>query len=251
MIAMSFLERWSHLHTSDATIKRYASAKNAECTPIELHREESKGVFSGSHGQYITTLSECTCVDFYLQHQPCKHMYRLAMELGEIPGDYISDIAKIKKKVDDGMTLESAVETVETLSLDSQTVLREILLDLAYRNKPFHRIKKRLNYDELLASGLIVKTEDGKGFVTIGSIRKVQRNLCTYLGRRNEDDEYFDQDTNEWHSCPKGAQQRTHITMSPEGTKVISEVAFPEDKITFLLDKYGVNRCRNMPKEQK
>lgn len=31
---------------------------------------------------YDTTLSSCTCYDFQKRHLPCKHIYRLAVELG-------------------------------------------------------------------------------------------------------------------------------------------------------------------------
>lgn len=33
---------------------------------------------------YDTTLSSCTCYDFQRRHLPCKHIYRLAVELGVI-----------------------------------------------------------------------------------------------------------------------------------------------------------------------
>lgn len=36
----------------------------------------------GRDGTYRVTLSDCECVDFYRRQLPCKHMYRLALELG-------------------------------------------------------------------------------------------------------------------------------------------------------------------------
>lgn len=72
------------------TENRLASAKKKELTPVEMSKEEEKGVFVGSEGNlYTTTLDNCSCPDFAIQGylQPCKHMIRLAMEFGEIPDD--------------------------------------------------------------------------------------------------------------------------------------------------------------------
>lgn len=40
---------------------------------------------------YRTTLTQCECVDFRMRGKPCKHMYRLAMELGLLIGVSIED----------------------------------------------------------------------------------------------------------------------------------------------------------------
>jgi len=36
----------------------------------------------GHDGIYTTTLNDCTCKDFSFNHEPCKHMYQLAISLG-------------------------------------------------------------------------------------------------------------------------------------------------------------------------
>ncbi len=110
---MGFL-KWIGVHNSPDQIKRLASAKKADCTPISISKEEESGVFSGSHGTYSTTLESCTCVDFSRRRLPCKHMYRLAMELGVYEGDFVSDSSKIKKKVDKREALIAAVHILET-----------------------------------------------------------------------------------------------------------------------------------------
>lgn len=72
------------------TESRLASAKKKELTPVEMSKEDEKGIFVGSEGNlYTTTLDNCSCPDFAIQGylQPCKHMIRLAMEFGEIPDD--------------------------------------------------------------------------------------------------------------------------------------------------------------------
>lgn len=56
---------------------------------------------------YDTSLSECTCGDFQARKLPCKHIYRLAVELGIIeiikraPGGYDKDaVSRIKESSD-------------------------------------------------------------------------------------------------------------------------------------------------------
>lgn len=44
---------------------------------------EASAMIRGESGQvYQTSLHSCSCPDFQARHQPCKHMYRLALELG-------------------------------------------------------------------------------------------------------------------------------------------------------------------------
>ncbi len=81
---------------------RMKSAASAELTPLSLSQEEGRGNFRGSSGQYTTTLTSCQCRDFHNNRHgalPCKHMYRLAHELGviELPG-VVSDAGKIKQQ---------------------------------------------------------------------------------------------------------------------------------------------------------
>lgn len=71
--------------------KRIASARSAKTTPDSIDTEHKTGIFPGSGKQpYITTLSSCTCVDFVRRKLPCKHIYRLAIELGEM--DLTADV---------------------------------------------------------------------------------------------------------------------------------------------------------------
>lgn len=71
---------------------RYNRAKQAGCTPEEVDFELESAVFPGSDGvDYNTSLSFYTCQDFEKRGYdlPCKHMYRLAMELGVIKGELL------------------------------------------------------------------------------------------------------------------------------------------------------------------
>ena len=71
---------------------RIFKAKQPEMTPLEVDvvagQAEFVGASDGCVGEiYETTLTECTCVDFVRRDgaSPCKHMYRLAMELHLMP----------------------------------------------------------------------------------------------------------------------------------------------------------------------
>lgn len=54
--------------------------------------QSSASITSEHQNTYHTTLTSCSCMDFQIQKKPCKHMYRLAMELGlliSVPTDGI------------------------------------------------------------------------------------------------------------------------------------------------------------------
>lgn len=59
---------------------------------ISIDRENATAEIKATHGaqNYITTLGSCTCKDFALNHAeiPCKHILRLAEELGLFQNEY-------------------------------------------------------------------------------------------------------------------------------------------------------------------
>ena len=77
--------------------KRLASAQQSKTTPTSIDREHETGVFYGSgKDPYQTTLASCICNDFVRRKKPCKHVFRLAMELGII-GHGIQDRAQHRR----------------------------------------------------------------------------------------------------------------------------------------------------------
>ncbi len=93
--------------------KRFARAQSGECTPLNISKEIMSGLFSGYHGTYITTLEACECKDFAARKLPCKHMYRLAIELGKIDAAAENDRSMIKYPTDKHYALVRAVELLE------------------------------------------------------------------------------------------------------------------------------------------
>lgn len=63
-------------------LKRLESAKSAKMSPLSIDYINKTARFSGSgKNPYETTVDSCTCKDFYVRQLPCKHIYRLRIEL--------------------------------------------------------------------------------------------------------------------------------------------------------------------------
>lgn len=62
--------------------KRMEKAMEAKCSPISIDYNSQTALFSGSGKKpYKTTPTTCTCRDYFVRRLPCKHIYRLRMEL--------------------------------------------------------------------------------------------------------------------------------------------------------------------------
>ena len=73
------------IHLEKAQLSKISRASSADCTPSSINIEAQTGIFpKNEEKNYTTSLYECTCTDFSRvksEIAPCKHMYRLAMEL--------------------------------------------------------------------------------------------------------------------------------------------------------------------------
>ena len=78
-------EKWpSDLHADFNQVKRIVSAQEKKLarSVVSVSKHPARIVIQGSgKDPYVATLTECTCPDFGHRHLPCKHIYRLAMEL--------------------------------------------------------------------------------------------------------------------------------------------------------------------------
>ena len=77
----------SKIHQSAEQLSRQKSALKLNVENI--NKEEKTGIING----YTVTLDECSCRDWIIRRLPCKHMYRLAHELGifELKGTVKND----------------------------------------------------------------------------------------------------------------------------------------------------------------
>ena len=110
-------------------VKREKKAASAECTPISLDIEKQTGIFKGSGGTYETWLDECSCVDYSRRRRPCKHMYRLAAELGLYDlGTLKSDTSKLKlTKQEKTALFDKAISLVDGYSETTQREIQRVL----------------------------------------------------------------------------------------------------------------------------
>lgn len=285
--------KWYNVHNDEDQVKRFSLAKKGECTPSKISNKDRLGNFIGSKGAiYATTLNNCSCVDFNRRKLPCKHMYRLAIELGLI----FADVEELKIKLNSikSLTFADAVSLIESLQQDSQILFKSFLLDYIYHKKNNVALPNNENTDELLKVELLKEIEDYKaqlqafsrnelnelliqnkitGFrknmsleklsdwcvgnipdsipiicsntiaVTLApQVYKAKTKIYSYLHRKLDKQIYLDENLNEVE-IPAGSTYSISITPNgPSGSPVL---AFPNDEVTFLLDKYNVNPCKN------
>lgn len=157
------LEKWksawdSSVHKSDYAAKRIKSAKSAKLTPVKIDPADCYGYFQGAHGRYETWLDSCPCGDFIRSKLPCKHIYRLAIELGVIDEAAATDQNAIPEVNVRKVSLSETLDIVETLSVEAQ----HVLLGIAYAttsSNPFKQIDADETADKLIESGIIA--DDG------------------------------------------------------------------------------------------
>ena len=120
-------------HAGDKQEKAISRAQLSETTPQIVDHSAQTAVFHGSGKvPYSTSLFSCTCNDFTRRKLPCKHIYRLAMELGIIDLPYKSGISK-GERLEMQLSLEDSVGIIETLSENSQRQLQNMLSNTSDR----------------------------------------------------------------------------------------------------------------------
>ena len=82
---MSGWDFWKNeIHSEKKQVIKQKKAIESECKPKKINEDDFSAIFIASkdNSYYETYLSECTCPSFKRELVPCKHMYRLAYELG-------------------------------------------------------------------------------------------------------------------------------------------------------------------------
>lgn len=153
--------KWnSDIHNTDHANKRIQSAKSAKLTPIKIDLEDCFGYFRGTSGNYETWLDTCNCGDFKRFRLPCKHIYRLAIELGILNEIAESNVNMIPQPKEMRINLSDTIDVVETLSEDAQRTLLEIAYNTT-ESKPIVTVNFDTIIEELLQSGLLRKYGSG------------------------------------------------------------------------------------------
>lgn len=119
------------IHEMPEQIKRITSAKSTKTTPNTINAELQTGEFPGSGKKpYIATLDSCTCMDFIHRKLPCKHMYRLAIEL-----DLLNEKANTGVNKNLELSLNEAVAELEKLNDKAQQEIKYFLYQSIYRKE--------------------------------------------------------------------------------------------------------------------
>lgn len=148
---MTFSNWPEELHAAEDQKKRLDSAKSSKTTPSSIDKVHMSGIFPGSGiSPYRTTLETCTCGDFVRRKLPCKHMYRLAIELG------LLDVAAVHGTNKNLQTsLEGAVAELENLSDEAQIVIKDFLYSSLYGSQNEFPILAGKASQELRLCGLL------------------------------------------------------------------------------------------------
>lgn len=104
-----------------------SKARLSKTTPISVDSAAQTATFWGSGKEpYQTSLSTCTCSEFVRFKAPCKHIYRLAMELGIIDLTYKTGMSSGERN-EMQLSFEDALGLVESLSQDAQHEIYNML----------------------------------------------------------------------------------------------------------------------------
>ncbi len=92
----TFAEQWPlELHSEPNQVERRLRGEKIKADDISIDSVSQSAVMWGSGAHpYSVTLTSCTCPDFVHSYGPCKHIYRLASELGELPTLPIASVAR-------------------------------------------------------------------------------------------------------------------------------------------------------------
>lgn len=160
--------KWSpETHTTEYAKKRIKSAQSAKLTPIKVDANDMFGYFQGSHGKYETFLDYCPCGDFIRSKLPCKHIYRLAIELGVLDTPADSNINAILTPKNERASIDGTIDIIENISDNAQRTLLNISASIN-ANNPNYLISLCEDVEELLNSGIIVNTFPEKYVINFG-----------------------------------------------------------------------------------
>jgi len=179
-------------HNDPEQIKRQKSALSKKLTPISIDEELKTGMFEGSSKDYFVTMEKCECVDFSMRKLPCKHIYRLAHELG------IYNLTNAtKEEVSIGLLKRdvpyTAEQIVESLTKDEAIFLKYLLGILKKRpNSLYYRIASDEPISTILRLEIIKEVEEtpntALGYYKIDDIKEMlkSRNLPVPTSRKWE-----------------------------------------------------------------
>lgn len=151
------------LHKDEHAKKRISSATSLQVTPLSVDNKNFSATFFNKHNKkrnYITTLTSCTCVDFILNERPCKHIYRLAIELGIIHENKES-------YCDRAFFWEEVADIIESFDEKTQRTFASAIKQNRNYETISVRKKKSKELSLLIEKGIFVLDEETPKFVII------------------------------------------------------------------------------------
>ena len=135
------------IHNGAEQTKRFEKSKKSDVKPLSVDKEKQTCLIQGSGKEpYYVTLDTCTCSDFTRRKLPCKHIYRLANELGLGTDNFMSGINR--KELD---------RLMFTLPVDIQ----ELLYDMCKSGDDTKfLLKKELDTLPLIVNGFCIESTD-------------------------------------------------------------------------------------------
>lgn len=136
-----------NIHLDVKQLDRIKRAKLSATTPSQISIKDRNGIFKGSgKSDYVTTLVSCSCMDFITRRLPCKHIYRLALELNFIEGNF-----------ENGRNKNSLDDDINNLSIEAQELFLELLYFYIHRGSNKLLLCRNSITEELFKKGFFIE----------------------------------------------------------------------------------------------
>lgn len=144
-------------HCSDEQSARFQRACSDETIGkvLSVDKKKLRAKIKSSYKPdtvYSVSLTECTCPDFQQRKFPCKHMYRLALELGIVTKEW--DLSGIPDEIK---------ELFSSLSLKDQVKYLRLINN--YRYSKYFDVRKQEISVDLLGCGFLEDYSDKRGII--------------------------------------------------------------------------------------
>ena len=150
---MHFSDWDDTIHDLPEQRSRIARALESKVTILELDEDSQSAIFKGSSSNYVTMLNYCTCADYARRHYPCKHIYRLAIELGLCP-----EISK--EEYVQFMSYDEALALLSNVPLEALKILKEALYLSLYQKEDTFAFENSENLLQLISMNFLQPVDD-------------------------------------------------------------------------------------------
>lgn len=199
-----FTGEFNYIHSLPEQISRQERAMNL--TVYDIDKEAQMGLINDYH----VTLEECTCPDFQYNQarkKPCKHMYRLAMELGLFP------YSTLYKPID-----------ISNVNYSNDS----------YINKPKNEYKEIREYDFDIIDNQVAMTQESVMDLLNIDINKL-REISSKIGIKNTKREIYERNGKYYYASPtivfavRNMNDKKSANLS--STDIIKEFNKAEDRL--------------------